>query len=97
MKSENLSSKTIVSKLDLLKKEVITQWNGIFFLLPQNKLIENIPDPRNDKGPHQSFVRKKNTKSVEEPKMFTQELKTFEKPKHYQYKVSDYRASKNFV
>ena len=83
MKSENLSLKTIVSELDLLKKEVITQWNGTFFLFLQNKLIEKIPDPCNDKGPHQSFVRKKNTKSVEEPKMFTQERKTFEKPKHY--------------
>ena len=59
MKSENLSLKTIVSELDLLKKEVITQWNGTFFLFLQNKLIEKIPDPRNDKGPHQSFVRKK--------------------------------------
>ena len=33
-------------------------------LLLANKLIEKIPDPRNAKGHYQSFIRKKNTKSV---------------------------------
>ena len=33
-------------------------------LLLANKLIEKLPDPHNAKGHYQSFIRKRNTKSV---------------------------------
>ena len=33
-------------------------------LLLANKVIERMPDPRNAKEHYQSFIRKKNTKSV---------------------------------
>ena len=39
-------------------------------LLFGNKLIEKVPDPRNAKEPYQSFIRKKNTKLVKQPKTF---------------------------
>ena len=45
-----------------------------------NKLIEKIPDPRNAKEHYQSFIRKKNTKSVNQSEVITYQLKTFEKP-----------------
>ena len=35
-------------------------------------------DPRNAKEPYQSFIRKKNTKSVKQSKIMTQQPKTFE-------------------
>ena len=49
MNSETLSLKTIISKLDLLKKAVIIPWNvkkkiEIFVLLA-TKLIEKVADP----------------------------------------------------
>ena len=40
-----------------------------------------IPDPRNAKDvPYQSFIRKKNTKSVKESKIITYQPKIFENP-----------------
>ena len=44
-----------------------------------NKLIEKIPDPRNAKEHYQSFIRKKNTKSVKKSQIITYQLKTFDK------------------
>ena len=44
------------------------------------KLTEKMPDPRNAKKHYQSFLRKKNTKSVEQSKIITQEPKTFKNP-----------------
>ena len=41
------------------------------FLLLATKLIEKIPDPRNDKEHCQSFIRKKSTKSVKQSKIIT--------------------------
>ena len=35
------------------------------------KLTEKIPDPRNAKEHYQSFIRKKNTKSVKQSKVIT--------------------------
>ena len=66
MKSETLSLKTNLNKLDSLKKAVIIQWNTWkkYLLLFAKKLIEKIPDPRNAKEHCQSFIRKKNKKSV---------------------------------
>ena len=47
-------------------------------LLLANKLIEQIPDPYNAKEYYQSFIRKKNTKSVKQSKIFTYQPKAFE-------------------
>ena len=44
------------------------------------KLTEKMPDPRNAKKHYQSFLRKKNTKSVEQSKIITQQPKTFKNP-----------------
>ena len=59
---KNLSLKTIINELDFLKKTL--EKNDL--LLLANKLIENIPDPRNAKEHYQSFIRKKNRKSVKQ-------------------------------
>ena len=68
MNPETLSLKAIVNKLDLLKKKNLIQWNNWkkdLFLFA-TKLIETIPDLRNAKEHYQSFIRRKNTKSVKE-------------------------------
>ena len=52
----------------------------IDLLLLANKLIEKIPDPRNSRKYYQSFVRKKNTKSVKQSETITNQPKTFENP-----------------
>ena len=44
------------------------------------KSIEKIPDRRNDKEHYQSFIRMKNTKSVKQLKIITQQPKTCENP-----------------
>ena len=63
MKSETLSLKNTINKLEFLKKTVIIQWNirrkKIYTRLQVNK-----PDPRNAKEDYQSFIKKKITKSV---------------------------------
>ena len=47
-------------------------------LLLTTKLIEKIPNPRNAKEHYQSFIRKKNAKSVKQWKIITYQPKTFE-------------------
>ena len=42
------------------------------------QLTEKIPDPRNAKEHYQSFIRKKNAKSVKQSKTITQQSKTLE-------------------
>ena len=49
-------------------------------LLLPNKLIEKIPDPRNAKEHYQSFIRKKNRKSVKQSEIITYQPKSFENP-----------------
>ena len=49
-------------------------------LLLGNKLIEKIPDPCNAKEHYQSFIRKKNRKSVKQSKVIPYQPKTFENP-----------------
>ena len=78
MNSETLSLKTIISKLDLLKKEVTLEKKDL--LLLGNKLIEKTLDRLNAKERYQSFIRKKNTKSVKQSKIITYQSKTFENP-----------------
>ena len=45
-----------------------------------NKLIEKIPDPCIAKEHYQSFIRKKNTKSVKQSEAITYQPKAFENP-----------------
>ena len=40
-------------------------------LLLANKLIEKVPDPRNAKEHYESFLRKKNRKSVKQSEIIT--------------------------
>ena len=49
-------------------------------LLLANKLIEKIRDPRNAKEHYQSFIRKKNTKSLKQSEIIAYQPKTFENP-----------------
>ena len=70
-------------------------------LLLANKLIEKIPDPHNAKEYYQSYIWKKNRKSVKQSQIVTCQAKTFENlnpvdikavvtehPEHLQLKVS---------
>ena len=80
MKSETLKTlKVIIKELDFLRKTVIIQWNAWKkdLLLFTNKLTEKIRHPHNA---NQSFIRKKNTKSVKQPKIITQQPNTSENP-----------------
>ena len=79
MKSGTLSLKTIRNKL-LLKQLLLNEALKKDLLLLPNKLIEKIPDPRNAKEHYQSFIRKKNRKSVKQSEMITYQPKTFENP-----------------
>ena len=47
-------------------------------LLLANKFIEKVPNPCNAKEHHQSFLRKKNRKSVKQSEIITYQPKTFE-------------------
>ena len=60
--------KTIINKLDFLKKTVIVHWNARKkdLLLFANKLMEKVPDPCNAKQHYESYLRKKNRKSVKQ-------------------------------
>ena len=49
-------------------------------LLLANKLIEKVLDPYNAKQHYQSFIRRKNRKSIKQTKIITYQPKTFEKP-----------------
>ena len=49
-------------------------------LLLATLLIERIPDPCNTKDHYQSFIRKKNIKSVKQSEIITDQPKTFESP-----------------
>ena len=50
---------------------------NIFFFL-QLKYLKKIADPSNAKEQYQSFISKKNTKSVKQSKIITEQPKTFE-------------------
>ena len=50
-------------------------------MLLANKLTEKITDPRNAKEHNQSFLRKKNTKSVKQSEIITYQPKTFKNSK----------------
>ena len=83
MKSKTLSLNTIINELDILKKAVVIQWNAWKkkkkdLLLLANKLTENIPDLCNAKEHYQSFMIKKNTKSVNQSEIITYQQKFFD-------------------
>ena len=66
MKSEALSLKSIMNKLDQQ------------ILIARIKLTEKISDPCNAKKYYQSFIRKKKTKSVKPSEINTYQAKTLE-------------------
>ena len=76
IKNLNFSKKTVISNETFEKKK---KRKNFFFLLA-TKLTVKLPDPRNAKEHYQSFIRKKNTKSVKQSKIITQHPKTFENP-----------------
>ena len=49
-------------------------------LLLANKEIEKVPDPRNAKEHYQSFLRKKNRKSVKQSELITYQPTTYGSP-----------------
>ena len=49
-------------------------------LLLATKLTEKIPDACKSKEQYQSFIKRKNTKSVKQSKIITQQPKSFENP-----------------
>ena len=71
-KRTGFSKESTYYSMKLLKK--------IYFLLLANKLIEKVPDPRKAKEHYQSFIRKKNRKSVKQSEMITYQPKALENP-----------------
>ena len=96
MKSKTLSLKTIIKKLEFLQKaDLINEtFEEIEILLLANKLIEKIPDTDNVKEHYQSFIRKKNRKSVKKIRNNYLSTKNFW---HCWYEISYYRISRNFT
>ena len=88
MKSETLSLKTIIKKLDFLRKQLKKD-----LLLLATKLAEEIVNPRNAKEHYQSFIRKKDAKLVKK-KRITQKPKFFKNPNIVWIKIGYYRVSK---
>ena len=73
MNSETLSLKTIMNKLDLLKKKVNIQWNvwkKKDLLLLATKLIKRIPDPHIAKEQYQS-LKQRETKPIKQSEIIT--------------------------
>ena len=86
MKTETLSMKNIIKQLDFLKKKVIVHWN------PLKKkgyccLLTNTADQRNAKEQYESFLRKKNKKSVKQSAIFTYRPNTFQNPNFVDIKL----------
>ena len=64
--------------MDFLKKVVIIQWNASKKLLLLTKeFIEEVSDPSNAKEYYESFLRKKNKKSVKKSEIITYQPKAF--------------------
>ena len=76
--------------MDFLRTTVIIQWNSWKKIAVAWK---KIPDPRNSQEYHQSFIGKKNTKSVKQSKIITYQPKTIENPNIVDIKYY-YRTSK---
>ena len=67
-----------------------------YLLLLPKKLIEKIPDPRNAKEHHQSFLRKKDWKLVKQSCVITYQPKAFENPNIVDVKSSATEHPKTF-
>ena len=50
------------------------------FIVAREQINKKIPNPRNANEHYQSFIGKKNTKSVKQSKIITYQPKTFENP-----------------
>ena len=71
--------KTIIKELNYLKKKFIVYhnaWKKILLSLA-NIFIKNVPDPCNAKENYESFLRKKNRKSVKQWEIITYKPKAF--------------------
>ena len=77
MKSKTVSLRAIIKELDFPKKVVIIQWSA---WKKKYLLLLAIPDTRNAKEHYQSFMRKKNRKSVKQSVIITYQPKPFENP-----------------
>ena len=89
MKSQTLSLKTMINKLDFLKKTVIIPWN-----IRKEDLQLFVT---NAKEHSQSFVRKKKTKSVKQSKINTNRPKKIENTNICWCQVGYYKTSKNIA
>ena len=89
-KQFELSKEESYYPLKRLKKEIL--------LLLANKLIKNILDPRNAKEHYESFLRKKNRKSVKQSEINTHQPKTFKtvdiKPDIIKHPKNSHKLSK---
>ena len=56
-----------------------------------------MPDPFNTKKHYQSFIRKKNKKSVKQSEIINYQPKTFENINFVEYKINYYKIPKNFT
>ena len=65
-------------------------------MLLVNRLIEKIPDPRNAKEHYQSFIRKKNSKSVRQSEITTDQPKSFENQNFVDMKPNITEHAKTF-
>ena len=89
MKSQTLSLKTMIKKLDFLKKTVIIQWNI------RKKDLQLFVT--NAKEHSQSFVRKKKTRSVKQSKINTNRPKKIENINICWFQVGYYKTSKKIA
>ena len=74
MTSKILSMKTIINKIDFLKKTVIVHWTNRKkkdLLLFGKKLIETVPDASNAKQHYELFLRMKNRNSIKQLEIIT--------------------------
>ena len=70
----------MINKLILLHKTIIVQWKTRKKDLQLFAVNRKIPDLRNAKEHNQSFIRKKNTKSLKQSEITTYQHKSFENP-----------------
>ena len=79
--SETLSLEISINKLDLLKEKIIFQWKfweKKFVVACNQTNRKKTSDPPNAKEQYQSFIRKKNTNSVKQSEIITDQPKSFE-------------------
>ena len=83
MNSKILSLKTVNKRIEFVKEKGFYSLKLLKkkrFVLACGQINRKILDPRNAKEHYQSFIRKKNTKSVKQSEIITYQPKTFENP-----------------